>query len=695
MTEIEFNYEGEKLIIQGNLDEKLEEIIKRFTIKAQKSKGDLIFLYGGSLINEELTIKEQASEEDIKRNKICILVQDNTDIEYDDNDEINGNLIKSKYIICPECKENICLLINDYKITLYDCKNGHETKNILFKDFERTQYEDGSNIKCEECKTANRKISYNNIFYKCLECKKNLCPLCKSSHDKSHNIIEYNEKYFICESHNESYTWYCNDCKKDICLMCENEHNEHKLISYGKIMPNITDLKNKANDFNDKITGFKNNITKIISKLNDLMHNLDNYLEIFKDIINSFENKKRNYSILQNINEIIKYNELFIQDINKIIDEKNINNKIANMFNLYNKMVPEISVKKEIKENKSKNKISLEKQEKKGNEDIELLIKREGKNFENFNIKNLKKIISFTTNFKYDKCGTLELKDGRILYYHPDYHSGKENIFSVFNIKTKELTRLNFYDQINDIIQMDDCKLIIKTHNEIKIINIKENEIEIIKSISNYGNQLYKLSNKKILIRDYNNFYIYLYENNDLIAQKEIDISKKLKFSKSYNEINKICVINENEIAIAYREGGAIWGINALLAFYDIEKDKKIESFKFSDCSLKLGLINEKVLIFCENFKSHIINLKDNSIKKLISESISNCNLILPLNEKQFIIEQDYDIYQCELEGNKIKIITEKKKPYTRKLCSIYAKNGLIFKQEDETSKICVCLYGE
>ena len=344
MTEIEFNYEGSKIIIQGNLDEKWEEIIKRFAIKTQKSKEDLYFLYGGNLItNKELTIKEQASEEDIKNNKLCILVNDNAGLEYDDNDDKNGNLIKSKYIICPECKEIIRILINDYKITLYDCKNGHEVKNIIFKDFVKTQYEDGTKIKCEICNAVNKKTSYNNIFYKCFECKKNLCPLCKTSHNKTHNIIEYDEKYFLCDNHYELYTCYCNECKKDICLMCENEHKEHKLISYGGIMPNINNLKNKANDFYNKITEFKNNISKIINKLNDLMYNIDNYLEIFKDIIYSYENKKRNYSILQNINEIIKYNDIFIKDLNKIIDEKNINNKFTDMINLYNKMVPEIS----------------------------------------------------------------------------------------------------------------------------------------------------------------------------------------------------------------------------------------------------------------------------------------------------------------------------------------------------------------
>ena len=139
--------------------------------------------------------------------------------------------------------------------------------------------------------------------------------------------------------------------------------------------------------------------------------------------INSYENKKRNYSILQNINEIIKYHDKFIQDLNKIIDQNNINNKFIDMINLYNKMVLEISVKQE---NESKNTITtLAKPNKKVNDDIELLIKKEGKDFENFDIKNLKKVISFKTNFKYDRFGTLELKDGRILYYHSDSDKDK------------------------------------------------------------------------------------------------------------------------------------------------------------------------------------------------------------------------------------------------------------------------------
>ena len=46
---------------------------------------------------------------------------------------------KSEYIICPECKENSRITIADYKLGLYDCKNGHKINNILINDFNKTQ----------------------------------------------------------------------------------------------------------------------------------------------------------------------------------------------------------------------------------------------------------------------------------------------------------------------------------------------------------------------------------------------------------------------------------------------------------------------------------------------------------------------------------------------------------------------------
>ena len=59
----------------------------------------------------------------------------------------DNNIIKSKEIICPECRENIKINIKEYKI-LYECKNKH--KNIItFNEFDKSQNIDESKIICE------------------------------------------------------------------------------------------------------------------------------------------------------------------------------------------------------------------------------------------------------------------------------------------------------------------------------------------------------------------------------------------------------------------------------------------------------------------------------------------------------------------------------------------------------------------
>ena len=61
-------------------------------------------------MNEELTFKETANSEDKKRNKMNVLVYE---YEFFINDQKEKEVpdktdfIKSKNIICPECKENI------------------------------------------------------------------------------------------------------------------------------------------------------------------------------------------------------------------------------------------------------------------------------------------------------------------------------------------------------------------------------------------------------------------------------------------------------------------------------------------------------------------------------------------------------------------------------------------------------------
>ena len=102
MAEVEFIYNGTKTIIQCNLSEKIKDISKRFKDKINLTNKNINYTYNGNLVlNEELKFEETVNNEDKIRKKMSFIVFDNL-IETKDKD-----IIKSKEIICPECKENI------------------------------------------------------------------------------------------------------------------------------------------------------------------------------------------------------------------------------------------------------------------------------------------------------------------------------------------------------------------------------------------------------------------------------------------------------------------------------------------------------------------------------------------------------------------------------------------------------------
>ena len=480
MSEIEFIFEGTFIIIQCKSEEKFEEIIKRFIIKAGKKKDELIFIYGGGFIDENLTFNEQANETDKSRNKMSIIVSKKNEKNLDEQSSFK----KSNYIICPKCKESARILINNYKIELYNCKKGHKTNDILINDFDKTQNLEETEIICLNCNKVNKNTSYNNMFFICFECKKNLCPLCKSIHDKTHNIIDYDEKYFICDLHYESYNSYCTDCNTDICIICENQHNGHKILSYGKIFPDIKKIKEKVNDFISKKEAFKNDIKNIINKLNILMSTMDKYFEINEDIIKCYGNKKRNYSLLQNINDMDRFNDNVMRDLNKIINENNICHKIENIIDIYNKMnqkdyknnikLSEIENNNDNKQQKNnintKDKIEINNKENhdiknkedeggkkneevkefkgeeksdntneninkmfninKINNDLMITSEKDDNNYKDFDITKMKQIVEINSSLKYIR-DIFVLKDSRLLIYPNDIHFLKTIISKV------------------------------------------------------------------------------------------------------------------------------------------------------------------------------------------------------------------------------------------------------------------------
>ena len=220
MAEVVFNYKTIDINIQCQLDDKMEVIIDRFLINALKNKdnNNFYYLYNGSNINNELTFNEQANELDKSRRQMNIIV-------YENIDPINEIIsIISDNIICPDCKESIFIDFNNFKINLFGCKNKHKIYNILLDKYEETQKINFSTIVCEICNQNNRNDTYNNEFYRCNACNKNMCTLCKSVHDESHTIISYDDKNYLCKSHNKTFNSYCKNCCENLCLLCKDKH---------------------------------------------------------------------------------------------------------------------------------------------------------------------------------------------------------------------------------------------------------------------------------------------------------------------------------------------------------------------------------------------------------------------------------------------------------------------------------------
>ena len=407
MVDIEFNYQQKKTVIQAKIDDSFTNVISKFISKTKLDLNNIFFLSNGKNLNKNEKVKSIMSESEKRNKKMIILV-------YDINNTINignTNIIKSKDIICPICQENCLFDLRNFRINLYGCKNGHKTENIKLKDFNKTQTIDISKIKCDKCKSKNKSETFNNEFYVCYECKMNLCPLCKSVHDKTHSIINYDNKNYVCNKHNETLFKYCEDCKIDMCLSCVDEHKGHNIQSYEDKLVDIKNFKYLLNYLDKSINKFKKNLEEAILKFKSMIENLDIYYNLYNDMLNKYEkNKNRNYNFLLNSSNI----HHSIGEIDKQFCIYNYGYNLNGLLYLYNEMNEE-------------------------NEEIEITYKP-NKNEEN---KSNNKIRIFGERFvmnNFDKCKIIYNENE---YYLREYFQDMDEEYNNQNIFTLKLKGIN------------------------------------------------------------------------------------------------------------------------------------------------------------------------------------------------------------------------------------------------------------
>ena len=169
-----------------------------------------------------------------------------------------------------------------------------------------------------------------------------------------------------------------------------------------------------------------------------------------------------------------------------------------------------------------------------------------------------------------------------------------------------------------------------------------------------------KLPNQKILLfgENYKTLFknkeikIYAYKECQLIMvdQKELETFKN---NVGYDN-NQICAINEKEIAISFSQFSVFSFGKYYLGFFDIEKDKKIQTFEYKCLPTNIfSLINEQLFIYSIENKIYPVHLKNHSRKKEFKlPNFGIIHSVFPLNNNHFIAAQENFINYFELEND-------------------------------------------
>ena len=157
----------------------------------------------------------------------------------------------------------------------------------------------------------------------CIECKRWICEVCKSSFHKSnfptHSVFTTEEPFSFkkCPKHGDRpLELFCTDCAIDICSSCSlkgGEHAKHNVISMAELKRKILkERKNykfqKMDEFEDYLQKlqfeFKNNFEESYKQKSELISEITSILQNFYDKFFSYKEKMENF--IENYFKIIR-----------------------------------------------------------------------------------------------------------------------------------------------------------------------------------------------------------------------------------------------------------------------------------------------------------------------------------------------------------------------------------------------------
>ena len=603
MAEVKFIYKSQTYIIQCQKNELFKDICQRFSNKANIKLSSAYFMYESNVIDLKLTYEQTVKGDNKRDNKMTVLVELN-----EEGDCKDKNMAISKEIICPTCQENCLIKLKDYKIDL-NCKNKHEFNDILLNEYNKYQTVDLSKIICEDCKKQNKSNVFENKFYICISCKKNICPLCKSKHNEDHDIIDYEQKDYTCIIHNDKFSSYCKNCKLNLCIECESIHKDKEnILMYRDILPEKDKIVSQMSELRILINQYKEVIEKIKNELDNVIKNYELYYLINDNLMKIYQKKNRNYQILSNLKEISNNNINILNDLNNIfLDNKNFFDIYTKTINIHNKMMNIKNNENIFNDNKVEKKAKINKiiNDKKGNNYKKLIylsmIADQANKFDD--------MAEFMKKFASERIDDLSFDERNIMNtaFKKLIDLNRSAIRTIIVNENKEKKRdnslyLSYILEYKEFILDDligECQDIIKFIEKICLPKAKENESKsyYLKMLGDYNRYIAEFvegSLKNKIIDNCNKYYLEAdkeLKNISFINPNKLELLLKTSFF--YSEI-----MNDSQKAINLLE----------IAVRKYEEEKKInkineESDEFKESKNLYNLMKENLDMWKDKMK--------------------------------------------------------------------------------------------
>ena len=315
-VKVTFTYLNRTIQVLCKENDEMETMFKQFTSKLDDDSETNHYIYycESNILGHESTIKNNKY--------LC------------NQKEINISVQKKlRFIKCPNCKCNDCIInLDNYLVLFYGCK------------YIGTQKIDSGEIICSESNCGRTINNYINGLYICLNCSKltnNPKYYCKehiSKHNKEHTNVKYDKQNYYCQKHFKEFIKYCFTHNQNICKECEKEHENDKIANYTTMEPDLKKLKQSLKIMENNINDLKTIIDDLKNRLDGTLRIFKRYYYIAKDMISKYElfnNELKNNRILRSLWNLQISNNKMNDELKKIINEENLEEKVKKAISIY------------------------------------------------------------------------------------------------------------------------------------------------------------------------------------------------------------------------------------------------------------------------------------------------------------------------------------------------------------------------